>query len=296
LKKLDRKIAAVVVAYKNTDDIATCYARLQEIPEIQSIVLVDNSYGEVGSCLAYAGIEAIDDRTVHVVPPANLGYAGGNNFGIDVARRDGADYILVCNPDVLLETETVACLLDEMHNRSLDLISPQLLEVDNAGLNKTISNPGWDRYLGRGVVEIPRSRPASRYISTFYGACFMVSSRLLDQIGGLSEDLFLYGEEIDYTVRINGSNFSWAISARYVVAHARGSSISPGRDGKSITSFFHSARSAVIVGRKYWPSSVFGWIAARMMLAGYLTVRGRSAESRAIVGGLVRGLRSPLSG
>lgn len=294
MKKSDRNVAAIVVAYKNTNDIATCYARLREAPEIQSIIVVDNSYGEVGSCLDYADIENIDRRTFHVVPPTNLGYAGGNNFGIDVAVRNGADYILVCNPDVLIEAGTVACLLDEMQDCSLDLISPQLLEEDPTGAMRTISNPGWDVYLGRGVIEIPKTRLSSRYISTFYGACFMATSQLFDDLGGLCEDFFLYGEEIDFTLRIDKSKFRWGISKASVVSHARGSSISPEREGKSVISFFHAARSAVIVGRKYWPSALFVWIVARLILAGYLTLRGRVTESWAIVGGLIRGLRSPL--
>lgn len=285
----------MVVAYKNKEDIAACYARLCNVPELQLIIIVDNSYGEVGSCLDYAGIFTTDDRTFHVVPPSNLGYAGGNNFGIEVAKHEGANHILVCNPDVLIDKGTVSSLLDEMKSRSVDLISPRLLEKDSAGIDIIMDNPGWDSYFGRGVVQIPNGRSSSRYVSTFYGACFLATTRLLESIGGLCDDFFLYGEEIDYTLRINRSKLQWAISTMNIVSHGRGSSISPGRGGKSTVAYFHAARSSVIVGRKYWPRAMCGWIAARLFLAGYSVARGRVSESRAIVGGLLRGVRAPLA-
>ncbi|WP_427172299.1 glycosyltransferase family 2 protein [Arthrobacter sp. 92] len=292
---MNSTVAAVVVAFKNGNDLAECYIRLCAIAEIRHIVIVDNSYWEVGSCLTYAGINAIDVRTIHAVPDGNLGYAGGNNFGIDVAKRAGAECVLVCNPDVLIEAETVTSLLSEMETRSLDLISPRLLENDPIGGVTLLSNPGWDAYLGKGVIDIPASRFASRYIPTFYGACFLATTRLWDHLGGLSEDFFLYGEEIDYTMRINRSSFRWAVSECSVVAHARGSSISPGRNGKSLVAFFHAARSAVIVGRKYWPAAVVWWTAVRLVFAGYLALRRRPSESRAVVRGLMQGVRSPLT-
>lgn len=292
---MGEKVAAIVVAYKNKNDLAACYAQLRGSPEVRTIVLVDNSYNQVGSCIDYAGIRDVDDRIQHVLAEDNLGYAAGNNLGIAAARQAGVDYVLVCNPDVLIEDSTVKSLLDEMHERGLDLISPRLLEEGPAGTSRTLCNPGWDSYLGRGVVEIPHSRSTTRYVPTFYGACFLATLRIFNDVGELSEDFFLYGEEIDYTLRVNNSRFSWAVSKRHVVSHGRGSSISPGSNSKSQLSFFHSARSAVIVGRKYWPWALLRWIIGRSLLAGYLALRGRARESQAIIGGLIHGLRAPLS-
>lgn len=285
------KVAAVVVVYKNKDDLAACHSRLLSSPDIGKIVLVDNSFTTVGSCIEYAGISNLDDRTHHLPTRSNLGYAAGNNFGLDAAVGEGADYVLICNPDVLIEDNTVRSLLEEMREHGLDLISPQLLEKSADGVKKTLSNPGWDKFLGRGVVQIPRTRWGARYVPTFYGACFLVSSQVLEAVGGLSEDFFLFGEEIDYTLRLERCSFSWAISRRTVVSHGRGTSISPGSEGKSLISFFHSSRSAVIVGRKYWPRALAGSVVARSLLAGYLALRGKTSESNAIIGGLRQGIR-----
>lgn len=291
---MDKKVAAVVVAYKNKDDLAACHASLLSCPDIAKIILVDNSFSLVGSCIEYAGIPSLDGRTHHLPAQDNLGYAAGNNFGLNAAIREGADYVLICNPDVLIDDETVNCLLEEMREKGLDLISPQLLESEEGGKNRILSNPGWDKLVGRGVVDIPHGHWRGRYVPTFYGACFLASTQVLEAVGGLSEDFFLFGEEIDYTMRLEKLNFSWAISELTVVAHGRGTSISPGHGGKSLVSFFHSARSAVIVGRKYWRGSLAYWIAARSLLAGYLTLRGKKSEGRAVLDGLHQGLKVEL--
>lgn len=287
-------IAAVVVAYRNRDDLAACYRSLRSSSGIRDIFIVDNSYGDVGSCLEYAGMRDIDDRTFHIIAPRNLGYAGGNNLGVLAAKLNGADCILICNPDVIVSSGVAEALLCELRERNVDLISPQLLEDDARGAKRILSAPGWDCLLGRGVVEIPSSASTTRYVPTFYGACFLVTTRVVDAIGGLSEDFFLYGEEIDYTFRIEKAGFAWAISQRVIVPHARGSSISPESTVKSLVAFFHSARSAVLVGRKYAPVRLIVWVLARLGLAAWLQLRGNHHEARAIVGGLADGLRAPL--
>lgn len=287
-------VAAVVVAYKNKQDLVSCYEQLRKSPQVQDIFIVDNSHGEVGSCFEYAGLRNLDEHTHHVVAPSNLGYAAGNNLGIARARERGADCILVCNPDVLVHHATVRSLLEEMDERGLDLISPRLLEEDVTGTYEILSSPGWDRWFGRGVINVPSIRKGRRYVPTFYGACFLMTARLADALGGLSEDFFLYGEEIDYTLRIRRSPYAWGISERSTVPHGRGSSISP-LSTKSVTSFFHSARSAVIVGRKYWPAVVIPWIIARSALAFVLAVRGKRSQSKAVIGGLFAGCQAPLT-
>lgn len=283
----------MVVAYKNTSDLLACYEHLRDASAIKDIVIVDNSYYEVGSCLEYAGLGQLDERTHHVVASENLGYAAGNNLGIAYAEQFGADHILICNPDVLIDGVTLDSLLREMDERNLHLVSPRLLEKDTAGSFVELSNPGWDRFLGRGVIDVSSSRNSWRYIPTFYGACFLTTTCLVNEVGGLSEDFFLYGEEIDYTLRIMKSDYAWGISESTTVLHGRGSSISPGAT-KSVVSFFHAARSSVIVGRKYWPALVAVWIFARSTIGLSMALRGDRRESRAILSGLLAGWKAPI--
>ncbi|WP_426996757.1 glycosyltransferase family 2 protein [Pseudarthrobacter sp. N5] len=285
-------VIAVVVAYKSWTDLAECCARLRKIPAIEQLVVVDNSYSEVGSCLEHSNIHPVDRWITHAIPPSNLGYAGGNNFGFEVARTLGANEVLVCNPDVQIYSDVIEGLIAEMQTEALDLISPYMREVDLTGEVRNLKNPGWDQLLGKGVVEIPATLVKSRYIPTFYGACFIVTMRLIDDLGGLSEDFFLYGEEIDFKLRMERSAYRWAVSSDFGVTHDRGSSISPGEGGKSLVAFFQSARSAVIVGRKYWPQTVAFWTFARSVLAVALVFRGRPSEARAVVRGAIQGWKA----
>jgi len=41
----------------------------------------------------------------------NLGYAGGNNVGIDFALKQGADLVLLLNNDTLVDNNFIAALL-----------------------------------------------------------------------------------------------------------------------------------------------------------------------------------------
>lgn len=284
-------LSAVVVAYRNGCELLTCCEALALAPEIEHIVVVDNSHHEGHPPLAGCS-PILASKLVQVLPNSNLGYAAGNNLGVLRASQLGATLILVCNPDVIVRANAVAGLIGEIATFKLDLISPFLVEWDDDGLLHELRSPGWDRARGRGMIGTARDN-TSAIVPTFFGACFVAKVELFDRVGPLSEDLFLYAEEIDYCMRMaERGDCRWQVSHRFSVDHARGTSISPGGSSlltKSIVAYHHSARSAVIVGRKYWPHRVVGWTVLRASLAAWLLVRGEVASAAAVAKGTRQG-------
>ncbi|WP_172465642.1 glycosyltransferase family 2 protein [Arthrobacter sp. Hiyo1] len=286
---------AIVVAYKNGSELAECCQGLADLDDVDRVIIVDNSHGVAGSCLDASGL-VLGPKMIHAIPPSNLGFAGGNNFGIELARELNAARVLICNPDVIVGPDTLSGLLREMDSRSLDLISPYMREVDRDNYPVDFMWPGWDFWLGRGVLDISLASRIRRYLPTFYGACFVIRVDLLDDIGGLCEDFFLYAEELDFCRRIDDSGGRWSVSKEYGVFHARGSSISPtGGPRKSLTSLHHSSRSAVIVGRKYWPLAALWWTVVRFGWAVKFLLKGNHLGFRAVILGVLSGWRAPLT-
>lgn len=286
---------AVIVVYKNGSDFRACVQQLSKINTIRRIIVVDNSYHEIGSCISEIS-EVIIDKLSHIIPPYNLGYSGGNNFGIKSARGFDAKKILVCNPDVFIDSEALIGLTHEMTAKSIHLLSPFMVEPDTAGDIREFRLPGWDLWLGRGVLQIPPGAPRGRFLPSFYGACFIADVEVFDDVGPLSEDFFLYCEEIDYCLRMKDSDFRWGISDNWGVNHDRGSSISPaGSPGKSAISLMHSSRSAIILGRKYWPVRVVIWTTIRIAWSLSYIIRGNISSGKAILSGLREGWLATVS-
>jgi GT2 family glycosyltransferase len=135
----------------------------------------------------------------------NLGFAGGNNWGM---RQANGEYFLIVNND----TEVTPDLLNK-------LIKP-FFEQDDIGVTcpkiKYYSNPNIIQYAGFnpmnvytgrttsiGLMEEDRGQyDVSRTTSAAHGCAMMVKREILENVGMFAEKFFLYYEEWDWSSRI----------------------------------------------------------------------------------------------
>jgi len=104
------KVTACVVSWNTADHLPGVLRSLMEQAGAElEIVVVDNA-SEDGSAEVARGFDG-----VRVVANAmNHGFAGAANQGVDIARRNGSEAFLVCNPDIVLEpgyVERATCAL-----------------------------------------------------------------------------------------------------------------------------------------------------------------------------------------
>jgi GT2 family glycosyltransferase len=279
-------VHALVVHYLNGEEFIDCVKSLQSDPLVKNITIIDNSNS----------IRALDFNFAQVPPvqvlrpKTNLGYAGGNNMGIKLAIASEDEYLLVINPDAMLPAGQLQKLVSELKLHDLGLISPKLQEP---GSNALFESPVWDLLLGRGLLRPPRqSLPwANRYKSIFFGACFLARVDVFKDVGLLDQRLFLYGEELDFTFRMEKKAIGWMISSEATALHHRGKSTKAeaGEHKSSITQF-HSARSMVINGLKFAPIKLLFWIASRILYAMFfprLGIQSRISVIKGVLSGFV---------
>ena len=110
--KLKSPTASVcIVTYNNESDIEPCIqAVLQQTYTVERIVVVDNASSdktcEVVRCFGHP-VQLIANKT-------NTGFAPAQNQAIS---RTDSDYVLVLNPDVVLDSRYLAVLIDLMEKR-----------------------------------------------------------------------------------------------------------------------------------------------------------------------------------
>jgi hypothetical protein len=146
---------------------------------------------------------------------ANLGYTGGNNAGIEYALDNGADYVLVVNPDTVTVNPK---FVDEMVNYleshpEVGIAGPRvfLREVGNVQ-NTVLFAPGLWRSLKNWFRF--RMNPRSLEFSgeevveaeVLNGVCLLIRAECLRRIGLFDENIFMYIEdaEMDYRAREQG--------------------------------------------------------------------------------------------
>jgi GT2 family glycosyltransferase len=131
----------------------------------------------------------------------NLGFAGGNNLGIERALADGVDYTMLLNNDTEVEPDLVKNMVDYMEkNKKVGIIQPKLLLMDYR--DTTDSCGSWLTKTGFLIHFGCEEKDGPLYsvdtpIFTIKGAAMMVRRVTLEKIGLFDDDFFAYFEETD---------------------------------------------------------------------------------------------------
>ena len=235
-------VAVVIVTYKSANLTIDCLRSVdveRSSPGLKiRTIVVDNASGD-GPAVARAIEEnGWSSWATLVVAEKNGGFAYGNNVGIQRAYADGRpDYLHLLNPDTLVRKGAIAELVAFLESHPEAGIAggsfenldgsdwhiafrfPTLLsEVDQGLQLGLVTRLLRDRVLARRMDSLPQS---TDWVS---GASMMVRRQVLDAVGGLDENYFLYFEETDLCYRAKAAGFSTWYVPQSRVMHIAGQS------------------------------------------------------------------------
>jgi GT2 family glycosyltransferase len=191
----------------------------------------------------------------------NGGYAKGNNIGLRFAQRLSYDYYWILNNDTQVERACLKQLIEKARedDRETGLWGVKLMQLNNPDELECFGGYQISLITMRGhptrdLSHFRRLQDNKNSCGSFYisGASMMLSSHLLDHIKSLSEDYFLYCEEVDLASRMGA--FKMSVADKAVVFHVGGGSAKTanGKGGfGSAQSEYRMARSKVIYSLKY---------------------------------------------
>jgi hypothetical protein len=205
-------------------------ASLADGAPIHEVIVVDNASGD-GSADAVA---TQFPRVKLVRSERNLGFAGGVNVGLKLAR---APYVLLLNTDVQLVGDGLGALVRyaEQHPNA-GVVGPTVLNEDGTLQSAGFQLPSLlNLFLSATYLYklFPSSRffNRERYVDTssgrvgFVSGCaFLIRRHLLETIGGLDEGYFMYAEEADFCRRAWQSGFEVHCARTAELVHFGGAS------------------------------------------------------------------------
>ena len=179
------------------------------------------------------------DSVSTVALPSNLGFAGGNNAGIRVAR---GRYMILLNNDTAVDPGWLAAMDAAVRRRpDAGMLTPKILnyyrrdEIDNTG--HLIYPDGLAR--GRDRMEKDDGRFDEEGETLWPSGCAGVYKKdMLDEIGLLDESFFAYGEDVDLGLRARWTGWTCFYIPTAVVYHKY-----------SITTGAYSPQKAFLVER-----------------------------------------------
>ncbi len=191
---------------------------------------------------------------------ANLGYAGGNNVGIQYAINQGDyDYIWLVNNDTVVDGYALDALIHYCRQHAeAGIVGSKLMYYHKP---KTIQSMGgkinrWfatTSVLGRDQEDIGQWQDIE--VDHIQGASFFISKRCIETTGLLPEDYFMYMEETDYCYHARLNGFKVVTTHLSKVFHKEGSSTGcqpeKGKVGKSYFADTLSIRNRLRFAKKY---------------------------------------------
>jgi len=167
---------------------------------------------------------------------ANTGFSGGNNIGIQSVK---AENYLLLNSDTIVRSDSINELLEAAKNdKEAGLISPRL-EFENgepqescftyhSPISEFISSAGTgfiESLLKKYTVSNPVSDKFNYYDWCSF-ACILIKSEVIEQIGLLDDQYFMYFEDVAFSYHANLAGWKILNVPSSSVVHLRGGSSS----------------------------------------------------------------------
>ncbi len=190
--------------------------RAQTYPAMK-LQMVDNA--STTGCVEQ--IERIFPQLEIVRSPSNLGYTGGNNLALRRGIEEGFDQVLICNEDIVVGPETVACLVETAESRP-DAGVVGGVEVDyETGRPRATGGTSFPnrRFRIRWPVDpVPSDGPSARVLYV-QGALVMFTRRALEAGVRFDDALFMYWDEIELGYQLRDKGLAAYVDHRVRVRH-----------------------------------------------------------------------------
>ncbi|UCE17513.1 MAG: glycosyltransferase [Gemmatimonadota bacterium] len=230
-------VTIIIVNYNVKDYLEQALRSLRRTVKGLSseIMVVDNSSSDGSVAL----IESEFKEVVLIENRENLGFAKANNQALKLAR---GRFILLLNPDTIVQEDTIRVMMDFMENHSeAGAVGCKVLNPDGslqAACRRSFPTPSVAFFKLIGLSRLfPKSRLFGRYNLTFLdpdevnevdalsGSCMFLRREVIDDVGLLDEDFFMFGEDLDWCYRIKRRGWKIYYVPTTQIVHYKGESI-----------------------------------------------------------------------
>ena len=249
------KVAVILVNWNNHQDTLNCCSLIQKLdyPMGQiSIIVVDN-FSEESSRQAL--IEKKEWFTL-ISLNRNLGFAAGNNVGIQHALKGGRNqYVWILNNDVSFNADLLKQLLKPFELVDhIGIVSPKIQYSDPPGKIQYAGGVKEQFSIGHmiGMDEFDHGQyDRSRQVDFGIGCSLLISANVFEKVGLFDERFFFYHEDVDFCYRAQNQGFTIWYEPKGLIIHRASSST----QSNPALKYFHSASARVRFFKKYTKSS-----------------------------------------
>lgn len=230
------KLSVIIVNYNVKFFIEQClYSVIESAKHCETEIYVVDNNSVDGSCSMikskFPSVNLIENKV-------NYGFSFANNQAI---KQSTGDYVLLLNPDTVIEEKTLKTICDFMDtHQEAGGIGVKMIDGKGRFLPESkrgLPTPKVAFYKIFGLSKLfPKSKKFGQYhlsyldknsiheVDVLSGACMLLRRETLNKIGLLDETFFMYGEDIDLSYRITLGAYKNYYLPTTTIIHYKGES------------------------------------------------------------------------
>lgn len=254
------ELSIITINYNGLKD--TC-ALIESIPfnDKTEVIVVDNASNNDEA-------SEIEQRFPHVNvvrSEKNLGFAGGNNLGIQAAQ---GKYLFIINNDTIFRDFNVQALIDRLESTpKIGIVCPKIRfawgtnPIQFTGYTPLSKITVRNRAIGfgeedKGQYEMAHPTPYA------HGAAMLVKRTAIEKVGLMPECYFLYYEELDWSMMFTRANYQIWYEPKCTIYHKESQATG---QNSPLRTYYITRNRLLLVKRNY--TGLKKWLAYCYMMA-----------------------------
>lgn len=253
-------VISVILNTNRCGDTLACLDSLRHNSYSNHRIIVLDNQSTDGSV---AAIREAHPEVQIVALEQNLGYAGNNNVGIEIAIQQGAEWVFVLNEDIILDGECLTKLVEVgASDPKIGIVGPLVYHHNEPNVIQSAGGmlgKYWQsQHLGQNELDQGQFK-APHQVEWISGCAILVRKAVIGQVGMLDPNFFIYWEETEWCIR--AMRGGWQI---FNVPRARVWHKGVQRDYQPKPSFtYYGTRNHLLTLSKHkapWVVKLFNWM------------------------------------
>ena len=242
------RVALVILIWNGMEDTLECLRSLEtDTYPNKEIFIVDN--GSTDDSVREIG--RLFPDVIILETGANLGFTGGNNFGVRHALERKCDYVFLLNNDTTVEPDALGKLVAAAESQpDYGILAPVIHYYDEPRdvwfANSILElhrgaawhdNSGGEPGLNQAPYEVPWAT----------GCAMLIRTKRMSDMGGFDDRYYLSWEDVDLSLRMRKAGLSVVVVPASRIYHKGG------RSGQRMpeSKYYYTVRNSLLLVRKH---------------------------------------------
>ena len=246
------KIMIILLNYNNYKDTIECINSIKQNTSENNfkyeIVVVDNK----STNESLSELKKIEGITL-IQASENAGFSAGNNIGIKYAIENKSEYILLLNNDTIVTKNSINKIYLKLKKHTdIGIMSARIMYWDNKDLINCCGGE-IDYFKGTAVIynkgkEYKEDNQEFTYKKFVTGCCMLMKTSLVEEIGFLPEEYFMYYEDVDFCAKVQQKGYKIGVCLSSIIYHKESAASGGGENPFAIE---WNTRNRIIFINKY---------------------------------------------